>query len=379
MNLNVTPVPNVPQIIQLATSFRFTGPQAVPFSPRNPVNTTAAYAVWRQFKHGAYATQTGRIAKTFTACAASVATQIDCTNPSSGLVPAIIKNIGGAGTGFGGTMGLVLTTSPTQASSLAVQRPDLGAMGVGFVNVGGMGSRAQGRGYAAYDTDNLPGGMNFSFYTLTAKTSVPASKHLIKSVAGPKGTGATATNMNWGFPWTTGDIIVRGTGGNGFGGPVNATVTAMGTDKATTMIGLTNVMASVMLPGGRLIQLVAGGVAQSTIQGPNGTPNYTVMRLPEPGGMMQLFAGVAGLIAVAVWRARKARLSSRVRRSLVEGAARTSGRVRDPYSRGGGHPGTSPSVLHSFCAETVLPCHSRAASSVTSHAITAAGHPGGAP
>ena len=74
----------------------------------------------------------------------------------------------------------------------------------------------------------------------------------------------------------------------------NATLTAKGFDTVTGM-------------GNRNIQLVAGGVAQSTVQGPNGTPNYTILRLPEPGGVMQLVAGVAALAAVAVWRARKAR------------------------------------------------------------------------
>jgi hypothetical protein len=58
---------------------------------------------------------------------------------------------------------------------------------------------------------------------------------------------------------------------------------------------------------GRQIQLVAGGVAQSNIQGPNGTPNYTIIRLPEPGQSLQMLAGVAGLLAIAVWRGRKAR------------------------------------------------------------------------
>lgn len=38
-----------------------------------------------------------------------------------------------------------------------------------------------------------------------------------------------------------------------------------------------------------------------------GTPNYTVIRLPEPGAPMQLLAGVVGLLAIGAWRARKAR------------------------------------------------------------------------
>jgi len=48
-------------------------------------------------------------------------------------------------------------------------------------------------------------------------------------------------------------------------------------------------------------------VAQSNTQGPNGTPNYTVMRLPEPGAVMQLFAGAAALVGIAIWRRRQAR------------------------------------------------------------------------
>ena len=291
--LNVTAVPNVPQILQLATSFKFEGPNAAPFSLLNPVNTVAMYAPWRQFKDTAWVGQTGRIAKNFTACAAFVGSpaNIPCTFPSSGVVPAIIKNIGGPGGGFGGTMGLVLTTSPTQSSSLAVKAG--AGMTVAFVLVGGMGSRAAGRGYAAYDTDFLPGGKVYLNYKLTTmKTMV--SERLIASVMTYIAMGMTGTNMNWGFPWTTGQIIVRGTGGNGAGGAVNATVTAMGFDTVTGM-------------GQRNIQLVAGGMAQSNIQGPNGTPNYTVMRLPEPGAATQLFAGVAALVGIAIWRRRQVR------------------------------------------------------------------------
>jgi hypothetical protein len=286
----VTAVPNVPQILQLATSFKFTGPAAAPIEPRNPVNMTAAYAPWRKFQHTAWPLQTGRLGKTFTACAAAVPANVPCTFPSSGLVPAIIKNTGGPGGGFGGTMGLVLTTSNTQASSLAIK---IGAgQTVLFNIVGGMGSRAAGRGYAVYDTDALAAGNIYAMYMLTTMVAPP--NNVLSMVTGLVGPGPAGVNMNWGFPFTTGNIIVRGTGGNGMGGAVNQTVTAMGFDTTTAM-------------GQRNIQLVAGGVAQSNIQGPNGTPNYTIVRLPEPGAAMQLLAGVAGLLAVAVWRARKAR------------------------------------------------------------------------
>jgi hypothetical protein len=309
-DLQVSPVPNIPQLLQLATSFKFEGPLAAPVT-HNPVNTVAADAVFRRLKHGAWATQTGRIGpdSTFTACAAPVgmAADVPCTFPSSGVVPGIVRNIGGAagaGTGFGGTMGLVLTTSPTQASSLAIA---IGGGKVRFNIVGGMGTRAAGRGYADYDTDFLPGGDVFSMYTLTMNVAPP--NNVIGMVTNMTGMGATDINMNWGFPFTTGDIIVRGTGTAGlmFAGQ---TVTAMGFDKATTMLpdvkskgGMT-----IMVPGGRQIQLVAGGVAQAPLsQGNNGTPNYTIVRLPEPGQATALLAGAAALLAVAVWRVRRAR------------------------------------------------------------------------
>jgi hypothetical protein len=318
-DLNVTPVPNIGQILQLASSFKFTGPvssavtttMTMPhnwgpwFEKKNPVVKSKAYAPWRKIQPTAWDSQTGRAGLNFVACGGTVM-HLACTVPSQGAVPAIIKNYGGSnpgGGGFGGTMGLVLTTSPTQSSSLVVK---VGAAQTVLLNiVGGKGSRAAGRGYAAYDTDVLAAGPLFLMYKLTtANTPMYA---VVAMVSTPIGLGPTGVNKNWGFPFTTGDIVVRGTGSTNKKGIAGQTVTAMGTDKATTMIGLTKGMASVMVPGGRLIQLVAGGVAQSNIQGPNGTPNYTVVRLPEPGRAMQLLAGAAGLIAIAVWRARKIR------------------------------------------------------------------------
>ena len=44
---------------------------------------------------------------------------------------------------------------------------------VAFVLVGGMGSRAAGRGYAAYDTDMLPGGDVCLMYMLTTMKAAP--------------------------------------------------------------------------------------------------------------------------------------------------------------------------------------------------------------
>jgi hypothetical protein len=290
MNLQVTPVPNVGQILQLATSFQFTGPQKSPFEPIRPVLKSKAYAPWRVMKHHTamqFGTQTGRAGGNFTACGGTAA-NLACTVPSQGAVPAIIKNFAGAGGGFGGTMGLVLTTSPTQESSLVVK---VGAGQTVLLNiVGGMGSRAAGRGYAAYDTDQLKAGPLFLMYKLTTMNTPKYAN--VAMVSTYIGKGPSGINKNWGFPFTTGQIIVRGTGSTAKKGIAAQTVTAKGFDTMTAM-------------GQRNIQLVAGGVAQSNIQGPNGTPNYTMVRLPEPGRALQLFAGAAGLLAIAIWRGRR--------------------------------------------------------------------------
>ena len=290
--LNVSAVPNVTQILQLATSFKFEGPLAAPFSTLKPVNMTAMYAPWRKFADTAWDSQTGRIAKNFTACAASVPANVPCVQPSSGLIPAIVKNIGGPGGGFGGTMGLVLTTSPTQASSLAVKAG--AGMTVAFVLRGRHGL-ARGRSRLCSLRHRLPAG----------RAGVPelqAHDHEDDGVGASHRVGHDVHRdghdrheHELGLPvddrpdhrarhgrqrhgWRS----ERDRHGDGLRHGLPAWATAN-------------------------IQLVAGGVAQSNIQGPNGTPNYTVMRLPEPGAGLQLAAGAAALLAIAVWRGRKAR------------------------------------------------------------------------
>ena len=140
-------------------------------------------------------------------------------------------------------------------------------------------------------------------YMLT--TANPPSQAVVKSVMTKVGMLPTGVNKNWGFPFTTGQIIVRGTGktpGGKAGG--GGTLTAKGFDQAATMI--TGI--GVPVPGGRQLQLVAGGVAQSNIQGPNGTPSYTIIRLPEPRRSLQMLAGVLCLLGVAICRGRKRRI-----------------------------------------------------------------------
>jgi len=341
--LRVAPVPPTPMVPQLASSFAFTGPANLssPFEAQNPVKAGTAKFVaaqWNLFRPNAHLTAagttgaatftkpvtvgtnlmspgttpttrntlnmyvSGRTSKDFTACATMVAANVACTFPTQGVViPGMVRNIAGSNV-FGGTMGLVLTTGTNNVSSVAVTVGGTPMQMTGvtrgpvLLNVlAGMGSRLNGRGYAATDTDALAAGQIFMTHMLTTFTPI-SSNRVIGMVTGFVAPGATGSNQNYGFPWSTGTQLIRGTGTSLAAGPGGGTFSLMGFDNRTAM-GLGN------------IQLVSGGLAQSSIQGPNGTPNYSVMRLefaPEPGAVTGLLAG-AGLLGVVAWRRRQTR------------------------------------------------------------------------
>jgi len=297
--LVVVPVPNTPMVIQLATSWGWYAPAATPVEPIsgqrnvNMTTPTFAYAPWRVMKHSAWMSQTGRIASDFTACPKPPGA-LACSNPNQAVLPGggggYVKN-NATGGGFGGTFGIVLYAGGLNGSSLAQAVPIGPYMAVLNVPLQGMGSRPAGRGYGAFSLDMLGAGNIYPSYMLTGGGGPSA---IISMVSGaPIGSLPAQTNFNWAFPWTTGTIVVRGTGMTPYGQPAGGTFSIQGFDARTAM-------------GAGQIQLVAGGVAQATVQGPNGTPNYTVLRLnlPEPGAAAQLFAAVLGLLAIAAWRAR---------------------------------------------------------------------------
>ena len=293
--VNNVPVPLVPNILQLATSFNFAGPQAVPFENQNQTMATGGNtAPFRQMRSNNFAAHTGRAGGTFTWCFGTLMTNLPnpaCTNIAQGqpLSPGIIKNTAGPNQ-FGGTMGLVLTTGSNTSSLALIGLPGFPAGAVGLQIIAGMGSRAAGRGYAAYDTDALQSGPVFAGYTLT----MTGAFGVIGMVTGPLGNLLPpGTNRNFGFPATTGQVIVRNTGtAQGMANVVTHTVA--GFDSVTSM-------------GIRNIQLVAGHLAKSNSQGNNATPNFTAIRLPEPQQGFGLLAGAMGLAAIAMWRARKTR------------------------------------------------------------------------
>jgi len=272
-----------PPVIQLATSFKITGPAPVRTTPPagtmvNGVNTAAFHA----FKAGAWMTQSGRAASMFTWCFGNPA----CTKITQGTQPIIVKYAGG-GNAFGGTMAYLIT-SGAGLSSLAIGQ----AGAVGFAILGGMGSQPTGRGYAEYLTDMLGSGPFWGAYKLmTVTRPIVGMQKLITMVSFylTKAMFPAQINYNYGFPFTTRTVLARNTGTN-VGNPAVTTISAKGFDVLTAM-------------GQRNISLVAGGVAATSIG--TQTPNMAQMLLPEPGRALQLAAGVVGLLGVAVWRSRK--------------------------------------------------------------------------
>jgi hypothetical protein len=278
-----------PPVVQLATSFKITGPAAMRTTP--PAGTMATgmnTAAFHAFKAGAWMTQTGRAGSMFTWCFGNPACTKITQIPPSGQ-PIIVKYAGG-GNAFGGTMAYLITSGAGQ-SSLAIGQG--GA--VGFAILGGMGSQPTGRGYAEYLTDMLASGPFWGGYKLmTVTRPIVGMQKLITMVSFPLTAMFPAqVNYNYGFPFTTRTVLARNTGTN-VGNPAVTTISAKGFDVVTGM-------------GNRNISLVAGGVAATSIG--TQTPNMAQMllTLPEPGRALQLFAGVVGLLGVAAWRSRKGR------------------------------------------------------------------------
>jgi hypothetical protein len=313
----------VPPVIQLATSFKITGPRSKRTTPpagsmcapmtaggrcgtvmttgtvMNVMTVATNIAPARVFEKSAFLKQTGRAGAMFTWCPASP--------PKSGAGapcnfitqagPNLIVKYTGGGNAFGGTMAYVITTG-TGVSSLALGNPITGFPGaVVFQKLSGMGSQPTGRGYADFLTDYLdPGPVWLNHMRATVNTTpVIGPQNIITMVTGYGGKGKSGSNANWGFPFTTMTVLVRVTGAK------TTTLTGMGFDKRGTPTAM----------GNRNISLVAGGLAVATLAPPigqlPGTPEIASMFLPEPAKTAQLVAGVAALLGVAYWRSRKVR------------------------------------------------------------------------
>jgi hypothetical protein len=282
-------VPNATPVIQLATSFKITGPLKTATTPvGGSMKGSFPVAAFHAFKKSAWMTQTGRGGQAFTWCFGNAA----CAKITQGTRPIIVKYKGGGGNAFGGTMAYVITSIPG-LSSVA-----LGAGGgaIGFARLDGMGSQPTGRGYASSLTDMLGKGPLWAAYkTMTVTRPKVGKQKLVTMVTGFLGTNFPgAYNYNVGFPFTTKTVLARNTG-TVAGNPKVTTVTAKGGDTVTAM-------------GKRNLSLVAGGVARAVI-GPAIThaPEIVQMYLPEPSRAAQLAAGAFVLLGVAAWRWRKTR------------------------------------------------------------------------
>lgn len=274
LNVNTVPVSN---IVQLATSWSVMGPLAAPLlSPMGSMATAGNQAVWRKFGKSAWQSQTGRAGPTFTWCYGNDA----CTNVGGGTRPMITKYTGGVNK-FGGTMALTLKGGPNPGSVAAVNAAGLPPGAVVMAVLGGTmavtGSFPAGRGYAAYDFDQLQAGPIYLNYTLTAGG-------LIGGVGPYIGAFPAATQKNRGFPWTEGTVVVRRTGVDAALNPISETMTAMGND-ARSVNGAGN------------ITLVAGSLAFNSFG--NNTPSMEVMKLSFANSVPSLSpVGLVGLAAI---------------------------------------------------------------------------------
>lgn len=239
----VVAVAVVPTVVQLATTFTFMAPRTARLvSP--PANT-------RVFKKSAWLSQTGRLAKSFTWCPGITATGgggPGCLNAAAGAYNGLVRYKANPN-GFGGTMTLLLAGTGT----VSVVAGTSGGMPLLLHQpLAGGGSQAQGRGYANTDTDILGGGaIHVGFMTAPPCTMslppVPAGCGLITTSGPTMGSGAPDSNLNYGFPWTTGAVTAQNTGTNQ-GMAATTTLTAMGLD-ARTGLGSGN------------LTLVAGGAS----------------------------------------------------------------------------------------------------------------------
>ena len=258
----------------------------------------------------------GRTSANFTACAQSpaMAASVACTFPSQGTLPALVKNIAGPRV-FGGTMDLVLTTGGANTSSVAVTvaggYSSPGGMNtmatrgsIVFNALSGTGSRPQGRGYAAYNTEMLMAANRYTSHMLTTTyMSLPYYSRLVGNVGMAGLMLPSGTNRNFGFPWTTGTQVIRATGKSLNGGPGGGTLTLKGFDTRMTPMGATG------MGGEGNIQLVSASIAQALPLNPfSGVPAYSAMRLsfaPEPGAAAGMLAGAASLLVLVACRRRR--------------------------------------------------------------------------
>jgi hypothetical protein len=238
-----------PTVIQLGSSFSAVAPAPGRMVTTFLGGTIPPPASTRVFKANAHLmpAQAPRAAANFAWCPGVGGPA--CPAGGAGIYPGFVRYTAGTNA-FGGTMTLLLAGDFT--ISIALPTTPLLLHQPGGVPPASPESQAQGRGYASTDTDLLgPSGapLHSGFMTGPACTNplppLPVGCGLITTSGPQLGVGPPDSNLNYGFPWTTGQVTVTVTGTN-MGNPVTTVLTAMGTDMRTPL-------------GAGTITLVAGG------------------------------------------------------------------------------------------------------------------------
>jgi hypothetical protein len=220
----------------------------------------------------AWKDQPGR-APSFTWCIGNPS----CAKAADGSKHAIVKYTKGA-RGFGGTMRMVALAGANR-SQLVLGNP---AGGVTFLPLAVTGARPTGGGYAFAQTDLSLPGSGWAQHMSSSNGRITMGTIFL----GPR---PGTTVMYYGFPFTTGRVVVRETGTQ-LGNPRAVTLSAVGGDEVTSM-------------GARNLSLVAGALAASKLGAPS--VNIAQIALPEPGAAAQRVAAVLALLSVAAWRSHR--------------------------------------------------------------------------
>jgi len=289
------PVPANVAVQQLDTTFIFTGPATI--------RTPSVMSVGGQAPGDATSTrrmQTNSWSKP--GMGTRPAANFNFTATTSSVVTRRVTYTAKANN-FGGTMGMLLDGGGKVyvVFDFVTSLPgnEILLSNVGDSTVGGI-TVHMGRGYNTTQMRTANPGVIFPTYNVPIPCSpnvIPPSPANCDFVTGivnnqsgftpnqPIDTGAGATTVNIGFPWTTGHVSAYAKGSQG-GVAQTTTLTAVGNDSGST-------------PGGvRTIQLVAGGIAlRSSSDGIGRTPHLDTItvQVPEPGSTMML-AGALGLL-----------------------------------------------------------------------------------
>lgn len=222
-----------PVVVQLSSSITAKGPYSI---------TPSSGPAVASFQEDAWSNdprQAARLAKAFDWCPGAYPA---CGAASNGTPYPLRVVYAGGNNGFGGTMSIVLSghgaivVRATNTVNSATN-PSLGPVQVRTFGGGsGMGSQAPGRGFATTETDALAQAGQYSTAMIGVLCTgppgggpMPSNCGLITALGNLTSSGSSGTNLNYGFPWTTGMVSAINTGSIGTV-PQSTTLVATGSD-----------------------------------------------------------------------------------------------------------------------------------------------------